>query len=84
MCVCVCVYVYVCVWEMFTTSRLLLFGWKRQERVRALLESEISRRHTPELVSHRRHVPSEAAETMTSLATDQSKSEQKTNKQTHR
>lgn len=40
----------------------------------ALLPSDISRKQVPEEESHNRQVPSEEAETIKSLATDQSKS----------
>ena len=42
--------------------------------MRALLPSDISRKQTPEEESHNRQVPSEEADTIKSLATDQSKS----------
>ena len=53
--------------------RLLFCGWKRQHSTFSA-RSGISRTHLPLADSHNRHVPSDAAETMKSLATDQSKS----------
>ena len=56
-----------------TITRLLFWGWKRQDNILAA-ESFSSLTQRPLATSHNRHVPSEDAEAMKSLATDQSKS----------
>ncbi len=56
-----------------TTKRLLFCGWNRQHCTFDA-ESEISLTHLPVADSHSRQLPSEDADAMKSLATDQSKS----------
>ena len=56
-----------------TASKLLFCGKNRQHRTLAV-ESLISRTHFPVADSHNLQVPSDEAETMKSLAIDQSKS----------
>lgn len=57
-----------------TTNRLLLVGWNLQHSVLAPGASAITLRLRPVAESHSLQVPSDDAETMKSLETDQSKS----------